>query len=131
MRARRGKLRLPGYPQRMAALLLDSRDWATEALLQPIAQVENYFEIARMQTRLTQVALSLAAYKADHGDYPPSLPALTPGYLPAIPEDLFSGKSPLYRPERGGYLLYSVGPNGSDDGGAGRRPADDIVASTR
>ena len=34
-----------------------------------------------------------------------------------MPDDLFSGKPLVYRPDDKGYLLYSVGVNGQDDGG--------------
>ncbi len=77
-----------------------------------------------------QVAFALAAYKLDHGRYPEALAALAPKYLPTVPGDLFSGKELVYRPAAGGYVLYSVGPNGKDDGGRGRDddPAgDDVV----
>ena len=35
------------------------------------------------------------------------------------PQDRFSGKALIYRPAVKGYLLYSVGPNGKDEGGQG------------
>jgi hypothetical protein len=37
--------------------------------------------------------------------------------LAAVPNDLFSGKPLVYRPAEKGYLLYSVGLNGKDEGG--------------
>ena len=40
-----------------------------------------------------------------------------PKYLPAIPEDIFSGGPLRYKREGPGYVLYSVGRNGKDDGG--------------
>jgi hypothetical protein len=40
-----------------------------------------------------------------------------------ISQDIFSGNPLIYRPSETGYLLYSVGPNGKDDGGRG--PDDD------
>jgi hypothetical protein len=64
-----------------------------------------------------QVALALAAYRADHGRYPVTLAELAPKYLPSVPNDIFSGKPLIYRPDKDGYLLYSVGGNGKDDGG--------------
>ena len=45
-----------------------------------------------------------------------------------MPSDLFSGKALIYRPAKNGYLLYSVGLNGRDDGGrssADTPPGDD------
>jgi hypothetical protein len=69
------------------------------------------------------LAFALAAYKADHNRYPAKLKELSPKYVSNIPDDLFSGSPPIYRPEGMGYLLYSVGPNGKDDSGHG--PEDD------
>ncbi len=68
------------------------------------------------------VAFALAAYRRDTGHYPAKLDDLAPKYLAAIPADLFSGKPLIYRPTANGYLLYSVGVNGKDDGG--RTPED-------
>jgi hypothetical protein len=70
--------------------------------------------------RNLHVAFALAAYKASEGRYPEKLDVLAPKYLPAIPGDLFSGKALIYRPSKDGYLLYSVGVNGKDDGGQTR-----------
>ncbi len=36
-----------------------------------------------------------------------------------MPQDLFSGGPLIYRPSDKGYLLYSIGVNGRDDGGQG------------
>jgi hypothetical protein len=72
-------------------------------------------------------ALALAAYRADHGQYPEKLDSLVPEYLAAVPEDRFSadGAKIHYRREKEAYLLWSVGPNGIDDGG---RDSDDNPA---
>ena len=64
-----------------------------------------------------QVAFALAAYHRDHGDYPAKLDDIAPKYLAAVPDDLFSGKALVYRPTEKGYLFYSVGVNGKDEGG--------------
>jgi hypothetical protein len=66
---------------------------------------------------MTQVVFALAAYRADRGAYPADLAALVPKYLPTMPEDPFSGGPLRYKREESGFLLYSVGPNGNDDGG--------------
>ncbi len=66
-----------------------------------------------------RLALALAWYHRNHGRYPKKLDELAPKYLRAIPGDVFSGKALIYRPTEKGYLLYSVGPNGKDDGGRG------------
>jgi hypothetical protein len=80
-------------------------------------KVQQAADRAEQAQRNLHLAFALAAYRADHGRYPPTLDGLAPGYLPAVPGDLFSGKALIYRPSANGYLLYSVGVNGKDDGG--------------
>ena len=74
---------------------------------------------ADTQNALLLVTLALRAYKLDHRAYPPTLAALVPGYLQAVPADPFALSGPLRcKPTGAKYLLYSVGPDGKDDGGA-------------
>ncbi len=70
-----------------------------------------------MQQDLARVALALAAYRAEQGNYPESLDTIGPKYLGEMPADRFSGKPLRYalRDEGQGYLLYSLGPNQRDD----------------
>ena len=63
------------------------------------------------------IATALAAYYADHKKYPVKLDDLKPKYIAKIPNDLFTEKALIYMPNKKGYLLYSVGVNGKDDGG--------------
>ena len=72
-----------------------------------------------MQFELTKLAFALAAYHADRGVYPAKLAELSPKYVAEVPKDIFNASDLHYRPESDGYLLYSVGPNGKDDGGKG------------
>jgi hypothetical protein len=72
---------------------------------------------AEQAQRNLHVAFALAAYQRDHARYPAQLAALAPKYLAKVPDDIFSGKPLIYRPSEKGYLLYSIGPNGKDDGG--------------
>jgi hypothetical protein len=79
---------------------------------------------------LSIVALALTMYKADKGKYPSKLSELAPDYLQVLPPDIFSGKDMIYRPEGKGYILYSVGENGIDDGGRLKRGCDDIATKS-
>lgn len=74
-------------------------------------------------------AFALVWHQRTHGRYPDSLAKLAPTFLTAVPGDLFSEKALIYKPEANGFLLYSVGVNGADDGGRGpdQPPADDIA----
>jgi hypothetical protein len=69
---------------------------------------------------LTRVAAALAACRAAAGTataYPARLDDLVPRYLDRLPTDPFSGGPFVYERRGAGYLLYSIGPNGRDDGG--------------
>ncbi|HXD88923.1 MAG TPA: hypothetical protein VN641_20705 [Urbifossiella sp.] len=75
-----------------------------------------------------QLAFALAAYRADNNRYPAKLDDLAPKYAAKIPLDLFDNMPLKYKPSDKGYLLYSVGPNGQDEGGRWRDdspPGDD------
>jgi hypothetical protein len=74
---------------------------------------------ATMQFELDRLAFALAAYRADHGSYPARLADLVPQYVTTVPNDIFNASELHYRPKGGGFLLYSVGANGKDDGGKG------------
>jgi hypothetical protein len=74
-------------------------------------------------------AFALESWQRDHGHYPKKLDDLTPKHMKRIPIDRFTGKDLIYRPSEKGYLLYSVGRNGKDEGGRGLDddpPGDDV-----
>ena len=68
---------------------------------------------------LARLALALAAYRAEHGRYPPTLDELSGAYLGEVPSDPFSGEALRYRLHDERCVLYSVGRNRKDDGGVG------------
>jgi hypothetical protein len=72
-----------------------------------------------MERQLLNLAFALAAYHADHGSYPAKLADLVPKYMESVPKDLFNDADLHYQAADGDYTLYSVGPNGQDDGGRG------------
>ncbi|HVX62462.1 MAG TPA: hypothetical protein VHC19_17725, partial [Pirellulales bacterium] len=73
---------------------------------------------AAVSLDLARLSLALAGYHARHGKYPAELKALSPEWLAKIPLDGFSDAAFHYQPHDDGYLLYSIGANGTDDGGA-------------
>lgn len=96
--------------QWMAAVLLNR--WQTSIL-----QVRMTEDRANARRELVRVAFALAAYQTDHGKYPDKLKMLVPRYLPKLPRDPFSRLAFRYLRSKTGYLLYSTGMNGIDDGG--------------
>lgn len=89
------------------------------SLLSPAVQkVQQAYDRGEQTSANLQLAFALAAFHKDTGKYPAKLADLAPRYLAAVPNDLFAGKPLVYKPADKGYLLYSVGVNGKDDGGA-------------
>jgi hypothetical protein len=86
-------------------------------LLPACHSVQRSHERSVQVDRNLHIAFALAAYHRDHRRYPAKLDDLAPRYLAVVPDDLFSGKSLIYRPSERGYMLYSVGVNKKDDGG--------------
>jgi hypothetical protein len=97
--------------------------------LSPLSGFGNAMDMAAVGSNLTQVAFALAEHRAQRGSYPPRLADLAPKYIPAVPKDVFAGDADLHYARQGdGYLLYSVGPNGRDDGG---RTLDEYFAAVK
>ena len=70
------------------------------------------------QNSLLLVSLALRAYRLEHGSYPRTLDKLAPSYLHVIPLDPFGfGEALHYKCSGTSYVLYSIGPDGKDDGG--------------
>ena len=63
------------------------------------------------------VDLAIRAYQMDSGRPPSKLLDLVPKYLPVVPDDPCAAGPMKYRVEEGRYTIYSIGPDGDDDGG--------------
>jgi general secretion pathway protein G len=62
--------------------------------------------------------LAIMRYEKEKGRYPASLVELVEaGYLKELPRDPFSDKPLVYKKADDNFILYSVGPNFTDDGG--------------
>jgi hypothetical protein len=93
-------------PDRLAGLLavdvrrLAQRFWRKDAAL-----------------RCAAAALAVERYRLRHGRWPENLDALVPDLLRAVPADPFDGRPLRYRRTAAEVAVYSVGPDGKDDGG--------------
>jgi hypothetical protein len=88
------------------------------SMLSPaVRRLQQAHDRASQLERNLHVAFAMAAYQKDNSRYPAKLADLAPKYLASVPDDLFNGKPLIYKPNEKGYLFYSVGPNGKDDGG--------------
>lgn len=102
------------------------------ALLMPVYATNIPLKVMHGEelARLRQTLLALVAVRQKTGGYPANLDALPS----PVPPDIFTGRPPIYRKTSDGFLLYSVGEDGRDDGGKTHseekgKGAPDIVVS--
>jgi hypothetical protein len=70
--------------------------------------------------RVTQAGLAIERYRLAEGHLPQSLDNLVPDFLQTVPEDPFNGENLRYRNLKNGFVVYSVGEDLTDEGGAER-----------
>jgi hypothetical protein len=68
--------------------------------------------------RSTLLALQIEQYHYDNKKFPGSIESLAEANTDSSIIDPFSGGNLFYKHDEAGYLIYSVGDNGKDDGGA-------------
>ena len=85
------------------------------ALAEPWQAFSADRKLATAFDRLVLVGAALERYRVDAGRYPEKLGDLVPKYLTELPEDPYAGAPPRY--QDGPRRLWSVGPDGKDDGG--------------
>jgi len=64
------------------------------------------------------IAIALEMYRRRHGAWPAALDEMVPAFLPAAPVDRCDGRPMRYALVEGRPVVYSIGPDGDDDGGA-------------
>ncbi len=99
--------------------------WA-RSFIAPFGKHAAKFATIEARAQVTRLALACKLFESESGGFPSDLEELVPVYFEELPLDPYTGKDFVYRlvPE-GGIVLYSVGPDGKDDGGVS--PSDDIV----
>lgn len=94
-----------------AALLLPALDRAFDKALE-----------AQHRIQQAKTAIALERYFLAHQSYPEQLGDLSPQFLQAPPIDPMTGQAWHYeRTAPNGFILYSYGRNGQDDGGVNRK----------
>lgn len=64
-----------------------------------------------------KTSLAIERFRLAHaGKIPAALPELIPDFLPAVPRDLFDGQPLRFKIIPRGYVVYSIGADGVDDG---------------
>jgi len=114
--------RLPEHERKKAVEAIDVRAEATWVSSMPFTPLFARFITADLrriaQLRTARAGLAIERYRLDNGKLPEKLAELVPAYLDAVPKDPFDGQELRYKRLEKGYVVYSIGRDLSDDGGA-------------
>lgn len=80
-------------------------------------RIVEFGDVATARLELARTALAAHRYRVATGEWPGALEDLVPGHLPEVPRDPIDGEPLRYRRDDGRIVLYSIGPNRTDDGG--------------
>jgi len=100
------------------ALQITPYDLFSRLLVPALDRAAQKFAAVQTHVNLARIAVALERYRLARGEFPISLDALNPTFLKAVPHDIINGQPLKYRrTDNGRFVLYSVGWNGTDDGG--------------
>lgn len=89
----------------------------SQMLMPNLLQLFQYTAVTQTGMDEGRLACALERYRMANGSYPETLGALIPQYIGDLPTDVCNGQPLIYRREKDGFVLYSVGWNERDDGG--------------
>ncbi len=92
----------------------------TRLLWPSLARVLELDTRCAAEALLAQTALAVERYRLAEGHLPESLENLVPAYMEAVPKDPFDGRRLRYFTPEKGFVVYSVGDDLTDNGGAER-----------
>lgn len=90
----------------------------TGILMPALGRVKEVYLRTIAQVRITKTGLTLLQYRDARGGFPETLGALRPEGV----HDPFSQNVLVYKAQDTGFILYSVGPDQKDNGGAAKQP---------
>lgn len=110
--------RLPDLQKIENGLSFSISNLLLKLFLSGLQNLPVYFGQTQEETDLARVACGLERYRLANQKYPATLAELAPKFIDSVPHDICNGEPLHYRVEAdGNYTLYSVGFNGTDDGG--------------
>ena len=117
-------IQLPSQQRQEAADAVDARIEKTSRIhmllyiIMPALSRCNTIDIrTTAQLRTALAGLAIERYRLATGKLPDTLAELTPTYLEVVPKDPFDGKDLRYKKLETGFVVYSIGEDGNDDGG--------------
>jgi len=82
-----------------------------------VSKVADACQRSRADLRCAVTALAVERYRLAHGAWPETLDQLVPRFLAQVPIDPYDRKPLRFLRLDDGVLIYSLGPDGKDDGG--------------
>jgi hypothetical protein len=119
------------WHERTAPVAAAHRRAATEAARIDYRQALTKFQRNHALLRSALIAVVAERYRLKNSDWPATPAELVPTFLPELPIDPFDGQPLRYKRLSDGIVVYSVGPDGVDDGGQisaapGQQPMTDV-----
>jgi hypothetical protein len=96
---------------------LPARARLTRLLLPALSKISDAYRRQHAQVRCLMAAVAAERYRRAHGTWPKALGELSPAFLAAVPLDPYDGAPLRYKRLAGGIVVYSLGPDGADNGG--------------
>jgi hypothetical protein len=98
--------------------LLRPEHWFSRMFLQGPTGLAKKDAEGRANLRTARTGLAIERWRLSHGnELPESLDVLVPQFLAAVPLDPFDGQPLRFKRLDRGYVVYSIGRDGRDDGG--------------
>jgi hypothetical protein len=114
------RLPLPEQTDRLEELMqapLDKRAILAKILLPAVGKVVLAAHRKDALSACARAAVAAERYRHDRGRWPETLAVLVPDYLGEVPTDPFDGQPLRLVRTDDGLVIYSVGPDGEDNGG--------------
>jgi len=113
-----GQIRAEGINAEKQSMEIIKGNLLLQILAPPLSRMNEIAHRNKTDVYATVTILALLRYEKDKGSYPNDLQQLiTAGYLKQLPIDSFADKPLVYRKTDDDFILYSVGPNFTDEGG--------------
>jgi hypothetical protein len=118
---RQAKSRITRLEDQSPTALVFRHEFFSAVMIPSVLGLVERMAFAQTAVDTAQVACALERCRLAEGHFPNSLESLRPKFIDKLPQDVVNGQPLKYRligiGGQGGYLLYSVGMNETDDGG--------------
>jgi len=102
--------------------LSDVRGLFAKMMMPALANAMKRTAMVQARAHAAAVGIACRLYERRHGRRPSDLSRLAPEFLDTLPVDAFTNKPLKVAPTANGFVVYSLGPNGVDDGGTPSAP---------